>query len=121
MKGRIWLGVQGNEQLLSAESRVFDEEDIEIAREGRTASGRLVRDITAVKKKFTLTYEIVTGTTLAQLKAIYLSGNTLQLKVEQQDTTIKEYKVVFRPFSRRRHLAAGNWLWSDITLELEEI
>jgi len=52
---RIWLGLPGNEQLLPAMGRKLSVEDFEITNENRTASGKLVRDVTAVKKDSRLT------------------------------------------------------------------
>lgn len=119
--GRIWLGTSGNETLLSRMGRKFIEEDIEITREGRTVSGKLVIDVIAVKKIFTLEYSTITDTVLKQLQSIYALGGILRLKVERQDTSIDIYSVIFRPFSRSRYLKPGEWLWESINVVLEEI
>lgn len=58
---KIWLGTLGNEQLLSTMGRRFAIEDFEISKEQRTASGRLVKEVIAVKKRFTLEYSFVTN------------------------------------------------------------
>ena len=121
---RIWLGTPGNEQLLPAMGRRFAEEDFEAkVRERRVASGRLVKEVSAVKKRFRLDYSFVTNEILKQLKQIYLSGvnNNLNLKVEQEDGSIEEYEVVFRPFSRSRYLIGDKWYWEGISIELEEV
>lgn len=118
---RIWLGRQGYEELLSSMGRKLTEGDMEITREGRTASGKLVLDIIAIKKMFNLNYSMITGTVLAQLKALYETGGILNLKVERQDASVDEYQVKFRPFSRARYLTRGEWLWENITVELEEV
>lgn len=121
---RIWLGLPGNEQLLPAMGRLpLYEEPIEYARENRTASRRLVREIEAVKMTFKISYEIVTNETLQLLKQLYLQGlqQNLNLKIEQEDGAIDEYEVVFRPFSRSRYLLGGKWYWQNISIELEEV
>ena len=118
---RIWLGKAGSESLLSAMGRRLTEEDIEIAREGRTASGRMVTDVITTKKKFTLSYSFVTGTILDALATIYSLGGVFTLLVEREDTSIDTYEVRFRPFSRARLLLAGTWYWEGIALELEEV
>jgi hypothetical protein len=114
---RIWL----NEQLLSAMGRRLAEQDIEISVEGRTASGRLVADVIARKKKFTLSYSFVTDVVLQQLRQLYETGGTQTLKIERANKSIDEYRVRFRPFSRARYLAGGEWFWENISIELEEI
>ena len=120
---RIWLGTLGNEQLLSTMGRRFAIEDFEISKEQRTASGRLVKEVIAVKKRFTLEYSFVTNAILKQLKELYQSGthNHLNLKIEQEDGSIEEYEVVFRPFSRSRYLIGDKWYWEGISIELEEV
>lgn len=121
---RIWLGTPGNEQLLPAMGRRFAEEDFEAkVIERRVASGRLVKEVSAVKKRFRLDYSFVTNAILKQLKELYQAGlrNNLNLKIEQEDGSIEEYEVVFRPFSRSRYLIGDKWYWEGISIELEEV
>lgn len=118
---RLWLGRTGMEQELPAMGRRFAEEDFEIAREDRTASGKLVSDIIATKKKFNLSYSFITNEVLATLRGIYALGGILNLKIEQSDSSISEYQVKFRPFGRARTLLGNDWFWENITLILEEI
>jgi len=120
---RIWLGLPGNEQLLPAMGRKLSVEDFEITNENRTASGKLVRDVTAVKKRFKIDYNFVTNDILTQLRQLYELGinNNLNLKIEQEDSSIDEYEVVFRPFSRSRYLIGNKWFWEGISVELEEV
>lgn len=120
---RIWLGPKGNEQLLPAMGRKLSVEDFEITNENRTASGKLVRDVTAVKKRFKIDYSFVTNDILTQLRQLYELGinNNLNLKIEQEDSSIDEYEVVFRPFSRSRYLIGNKWFWEGISIELEEV
>jgi len=121
---RIWLGTPGNEQLLPTMGRRFAEEDFEAkVMERRVASGRLVKEVSAVKKRFRLDYSFVTNAILKQLKELYQSSlrNNLNLKIEQEDGSIEEYEVVFRPFSRSRYLIGDKWYWEGISIELEEV
>lgn len=123
MNNKIWLGLPGNEQLLPAMGRKLSVEDFEITNENRTASGKLVRDVTAVKKRFKIDYSFVTNDILTQLRQLYELGinNNLNLKIEQEDSSIDEYEVVFRPFSRSRYLIGNKWYWEGISIELEEV
>lgn len=124
MRNKIWLGPSGNEQLLPAMGRLpLMEEPIEFSRENRTASKRLVREVEAVKMKFTIEYETVTNETLKLLKQLYIQGTKqdMILKIEQEDGSTEEYEVVIRPFSRSRYLLGGKWFWKGISIELEEV
>jgi hypothetical protein len=47
--------------LLTPFGRTYTESDIEISRGDRTASGKLVRDIIATKKRFSLDYSYIDG------------------------------------------------------------
>lgn len=120
-KGRLWLGQMGNELELPNMSRTFSEEEFEICTEGRTASGRLVIDVRAIKKRFVIEYSTVTNDVLEILRAIYALGNILSFKVERYDGSIDTYKVRIRPFSRKRIAMALEWLWEGIKIELEEV
>lgn len=51
----FFLGLPGNEQPIPTPES-FTIEPQQITREGRTASGRLVKDVIAVKRQFTLSY-----------------------------------------------------------------
>ena len=121
VKGRIWLGQAGNEQLLSSLNRKFFEEEFELTQEDRTASGRFVEDVTAVKKRFEISYSSVTGAVLEQLKSIYNSSGSKKIKIEREDGSIDEYWVKIRPFGRERYLALGQWWWNGISITLEEL
>lgn len=120
-KGRIWLGNEGAEVLLSNIGRSFTEEDIEITRENTTASGKLVIDVIRVKKRFIIEYSRTTNEVMETLKSIYEIGGILSLKVERYDGTVDTYKVKMRPFSRRRIIMATKWFWENISIELEEV
>lgn len=121
MSARIWLGPITSEVLLESAGRVFTEEDIEINREGRVANGDLVMDTIAVKKRVSMEYVALTQATLDTLLTEYNRGEILNLKVERQDTSVDEYLVKFRPFSRVRLLAMDLWLWEGVTFILEEV
>ncbi len=114
---RIWI----NDVELSPMGRSLTIEDIEISREDRTASGRLVSDVIAVKKKFTINYSFITNEILEQLSNLYNASGTKILKIEQENGSTQEYRVRFRPFSRSRYLIGKKWFWEGISLELEEI
>ena len=57
---RIWV----DNIELSPMGRKLVERDIEISREARTASGKLVSDVIAIKKRFTLNYSVITNLSL---------------------------------------------------------
>jgi len=121
MTGRWWLGPSGTEVLFETGWSALSEEDFEINREGRVANGDLVIDRIAVKKRFTLSYSVMSQTTLDALMAEYNRGVILNLIVEREGGGTDSYSVKFRPFSRTRLLAMDQWLWRGTTFVLEEV
>ena len=129
-KGDIYLGELGSEELISAFGRKLIIEDVEIKRESRTASGRLVRDVIAVKKKITLDYESITGTALEQFLDLYDLGTELSILIFNESnatTTTPEpednydnYTVLMDPISRERLLLADDGIWSGVSIVLNE-
>lgn len=119
--GDIYLGQLGQEIKLTSYGRKLTEKNIEITREERTASGRLVIEVIKVKKAFTINYEIIEGPDLEMILGLYDLRKELSLIIYNQNGTPKSYTVWLRPFDRTRLTHLGNGLWEGITLELEEV
>jgi len=126
-KGDIYLGELGSETLLSAFGRTLKISDMEISREERTSSGRLVRDVTATKKKFELSYEMIDGDVLTAVLALYDLQDELSLLIYYETTTTTgegsacdAYTVLMKPIDRTRILLLENGLWGSVNIVLEE-
>jgi hypothetical protein len=120
--GRLWLGVSGAEILLDPYGRSFFEKDIAIKREGRTASGKLVADVVATKKAFSVAWEKMPESTMDELLALYALGEDLSFLVERADTTIDSFTVRFQPFGRKRFLSRAEYaLWDGEAVVLDEV
>ncbi len=131
-KGDIYLGALGSEVLITAFGRSFTIKDTEISRQERTASGRLVKDIIAVKKNFTLAYDMIDGADLETLLTIYDLQSELSLLVYNEDlpetTTTGSpgayadaYTVLMEPIDRTRMLLLDTGLWGGVSIELSEV
>lgn len=129
-RGDIYLGVDGSEAILSPFGRRLVITPEEIGREERTASGRLVKDVTAVKHKITLAYEVIDGLALEQFLDLYDLDQQLSLLVYHTDvpgTTDDEggyydqYFVLMRPIARERLLVTSDGLWQGVNIELNEV
>ena len=116
----IWLGRIDNELLLPMIGRKFSEENQEISRTGRTASGRLVKDIIAVKKVFKLTYDMIDNEDILTFETIYGWFEELSLIVVYPTET-KTYTVMMKPLAKERIIALGGGLWGNVNVELEEV
>ena len=118
---RLWLGKSGEEALLPRYNLKYNEQDIETTRESRTASGRLVEDIIAIKKLFMLNYGTLDNNSYETLKSIFSLGTRLNFKVERSNGAIDTYRVKMKPFGRQRLLIATRWYWEGISIVLEEV
>jgi hypothetical protein len=116
----IYLGLSGAEILLSPFGRTYAESATEIARQDRTASGRLVKDIIATKTTFKINYSLISDADLNMLKNIYALDTTLSLKVEKP-TGMYSCSVLMSPFDFDRIKATQGGLWAGVALVLEEI
>jgi len=117
----IKLGESGSEVLLSAFAREFSEHLVAVTREDRTASGRLVRDVIATKRKFTMAYELIHQDDLDTFGTLYALDDELSLLVTRPDSTIDSYTVLLQPFDTTRAKSVGMDYWTGVTIEVEEV
>lgn len=119
--GDILLGIPGSEISLTSAGRKLSEFDNEIIRERRAVDGTLTSDIVAVKKLFSVTYELIQGTNLEAIVTLYNLHSDLSLILCDRDGSTRSYTVRLRPLRRDRITVLGDWIWSGVVLELEEI
>jgi len=115
----IYLGLAGSEILLTPIDRKYSESKVPIERAQRTASGRLVKDITAVKIKFNISYATLKDADLIQLSNIYSLETELNLKVTKPQGVVS-YTVHMGPFDQSRIKAIHGGLWGDVSFDLEQ-
>jgi hypothetical protein len=112
--------------------RTMTEEQMQIAREDRTANGRAVRDIIAVKRKWTLEYSLIDHDDLVQLMDLYNSQDELTLEIYYGDTTsttveddsggdVERVQVLMQPITRTRVLGGNARLWANVAITLDEV
>lgn len=85
----------------------------------RTASGRRVKDITAVKKSFTLAYKGLKPATAAVFKNAYLTGVAVQFEYEDSDEPNPILvDITSLPYSILKYNPTLN---QNVTITLEEV
>jgi hypothetical protein len=119
--GDIYLGLAGSEVLISPFGRKYKIGNVEKSRSEYTASGRLVKDVWATKKKITLAYEYIDGDALTVLIDLYDLHEELSIKIYSSPTAYNAYTVLMEPFDSERVILQGNGLWSGVTVELNEV
>lgn len=117
----IKLGLTGQEIILPAEGREYSEGWIDISREDRTASGRLVKDIITKKKKFTLDYSGLKKTDLDTIESLYSLDSELKLIVSYENGSPKTFTVHLKPYDQTRILCVAGGLWGPVAVEMEQV
>lgn len=120
-KGELYLGLSGSELLLSPFGRSCTTKDTEITREGRTASGRYVKDIKAKKKQFVIEWEVISGTDLDTILDIQDIEDELSLVIYTSDTAHDDYTVLMKPIERKRISLTDDGLFSGVSITLDEV
>lgn len=115
--GDIYL----NDVLLPAGSRTVTPQPVEIVRQSRAASGRLLEDVIRRYVNWQIDYEIMTGPDYELLLSLYELGQHLPLKIVHRDGSITESLVKVHPITATRELIAGEWIWSGVSVLLEAV
>lgn len=125
--GEIYLGPSGSEVLLSPFGRKLRIIPEALGRSDRTAGGKLVTDLIAVKYKFEMPYEMIDGTALTTILTLYDLHESLTLLIYTSPTTYflsdtgSAPIVKMSTIERERLLLLGDGIWSGVSLTLEEI
>ena len=94
-------------------------EEIEIAREERTANGRLVKDIIAVKKTYTLQYAGLLPSHALTFINAYRTGEPVTFEYEDVEGAHSK-QVYIHPLPRSIYNPKPEYT-KDITITLEEV
>jgi hypothetical protein len=107
---------------LTGHGRKYSESTAMLAREDRSADGKLRRDLTASKKTFTLAYDALDNEGLSVIEEIYnkYAGAELILEVTH-GAVVETYNVLIKAFAKQRLLSVRGGLWEGVTVEFEEI
>ena len=113
----FFLGLSGYEQGLPT-PKTFNITEQQIGREGRTVSGRLVKDVVAVKKQFVLNYIGMTAAQAEIFKTEYDRKQFLSFKYPDRGET--RTAIVWFAQLPRELFAEFLTFWSNVTIVLEE-
>ena len=120
-KANLYLGTSvGTLVLLTPFDRQFKISNIEQSRKGRTASGKLVKDIISVKKQFALDYRSIDDSELQKFIDLYAENSELILR-DERDTGYTDYTVLMDPIDYERIIADVNGLWGNVSITLTEV
>lgn len=121
--GDIFIGVTGLMVKVPAYGRTYAVSTEELSRQERMASGKLCREVIAVKKKFTFSWSLIDSGDLTILRTYYDTAITLpSLILQTYQTAIPEvYNVILLPIDYARVTLAHDGLWTGVTMVLNEV
>lgn len=129
MAEEYYLGELGSESMLSSVDRNVNENPERLKKETRLASGKLVRDIIAVKRTFKFSFEKLPGKTSDvadggmgrnDIRDFYDEGGELNLRVPLDVGGYEDVTVLFGGYSEDRASATPYYQW-DLQFSLDEV
>ena len=129
MAEEYYLGELGSESMLSSVDRDVNEQPERLKKETRLASGKLVRDIIAVKRTVKFSYEKLSGKTSDvvdgglgrnDIRDLYDEGGELNLRIPLDVGGFEDVTVLFDSYSEDRASATPYYQW-DLQFTLVEV
>lgn len=98
----------------------WDVEEYKLTKAGRVASGKMVMDVVAKKRKFVLSYNVLSGTHLKTIRDILYSDASF-FTLEYEDNGVLQTATVYvGAIKRKRFRTDGVWYWKDVEFALIE-
>jgi hypothetical protein len=119
----IYLGPHGSMVLLTPFGRTMKTVDVYPSiREGRTASGRLVRDFGGIKKKqFLIEYSEIDAGNLTAILDIEDSMTEIYVQIACTEALYNEYLVLMKPIERQLLVWYPSGIWRGVSLTLDQV
>lgn len=97
-------------------------EDFKIERRSRTASGKLVIDVVATKKRLLFEFENIKTEDFRSWEAQQRFNEMREIEYENEDTNFEKLVVNFGgDYPHRRRRTNGPWLFEQVNFVLEEV
>lgn len=100
----------------------LDIEGYKITKANRVASGLMKMELTALKSKFNLKYEILTGDEMDTIiNILFTSQIYYTFEFLGNNDTVKSYTVYGGALKRTKALSEdGDWIWKNVSFSLIE-
>lgn len=121
MADEYYLGELGSESMLSSVERKVSEAPLEISKKTRLATGKLVKDIIAVKRVFNFSYEWLpgqdsdvadSGMGRDSIRELYDDGESLNLRAALEEGGFDDIAVHFDGYKEERIRTAPYYIWN---------
>lgn len=91
-----------------------------LTKSGRVASGKMVMDLVAKKRKFEFSYEVLSGPELDTILSIIDTDAMFFTISYVENGTEKSATVYVGEISHKRFRTDGVWYWKDVSFNLIE-
>lgn len=98
----------------------WDVEEYKLTKAGRVASGKMVMDVVAKKRKFNLSYDVLSGKDLEMIRNILYSDDSFYTLEYEDNGQIRSAIVYVGAITRKRFRTDGVWYWKDVQFSLIE-
>lgn len=129
MAEEYYLGELGSELMLSSVDRKVTEDPLEIKKETRLASGKLVCDVVATKRIFNFSYELLpgkdsdvadSGVGRNSVRELYDDGGSYNLRAPLELGGYDDVTVVFAGYKEERVSVIPHYQWNISFSVVEE-
>lgn len=102
----------------------FSIERYNITKAGRVASGKMMLELVAKKRKFLLQYEHLSGTDLDEILAL-IDTDEMFFELEYQENGVTKRAICYAGHIPSQYLRGGDetsplWYWKDVDFDLIE-
>lgn len=98
----------------------WDVEEYKLTKAGRVATGDMTMDVIAKKRKFNLSYEVLSGKDLEAIRNILYSDDSFYTLEYEDDNLLRSAIVYVGAITRSRFRTDGVWYWRDVQFSLIE-
>lgn len=95
-------------------------ESYNLTKSGRVASGKMTGEIIAKKRKFTFSYDIMSGRELDTIKSA-IDGDNFFFEFRYYENDVEKSAIVYSgAIKRDRWRTDAGWYWKNVTFDLIE-
>lgn len=100
---------------------LFKIEKYKITNANRLANGNMVADVIARKRKFSLTYNVITATELNKILGVIWENDSYFFAFTYVENGVKKSATVYPgSIPADLHRPEGVWVWKNVTIDLIE-
>jgi len=115
----IWVIIKLNGTAIKNPTS-FEVEKYKLTKAGRVASGKMTMDVIAKKRKFSLSYEVLSGKHLKTITDILYSDDAFFTLEYEENGEMQSVTVYVGAIKAQRFRTDGVWYWKNVEFALIE-